>query len=107
MTNPPRQVLGSKPKRSNYGYLKSNSDALKARMEKLWNYEKRAPSRSEFHTLLKTMVCKTSRCCTERCKNRKRPNTFSKTEPHTWRIGFSKDGSKVAYAISEGGIGEK
>jgi prolyl oligopeptidase len=42
MINQPRQVLGSKPKRSNLRISQSNSvDALKARMEKLWNYEKK------------------------------------------------------------------
>jgi prolyl oligopeptidase len=43
--------------------------------------------------------------CTERCQRNRNgldPNTFLKTEPTSLGgLDFSKDGSKVAYAISE------
>ena len=96
-----------------YNYLKQIPfrDALKARMEKLWNYEKiGAPFKEGNYTY----YYKNNGLQNQSVLYRKDaagkeeifldPNTFSKDG--TTSLGgldFSKDGSKVAYAISEGG----
>ncbi|TRX01257.1 prolyl oligopeptidase family serine peptidase [Flavobacterium gawalongense] len=86
-------------------------DVLKARMEKLWNYEKiGAPFKEGNYTY----YYKNNGLQNQSVLYRKDvkgtetvfldPNTFSKDG--TTSLGgldFSKDGSKVAYAISEGG----
>jgi prolyl oligopeptidase len=86
-------------------------DALKARLEKLWNYEKiGAPFKEGNYTY----YYKNNGLQNQSVLYRKDakgtesifldPNTFSKDG--TTSLGgldFSKDGSKVAYAISEGG----
>ncbi|MFV8366918.1 prolyl oligopeptidase family serine peptidase [Flavobacterium sp. XS1P27] len=96
-----------------YGYLGQIPfrDALKARMEKLWNYEKIGAPFKEGNF---TYYYKNNGLQNQSVLYRKDakgtetvfldPNTFSKDG--TTSLGgldFSKDGSKVAYAISEGG----
>jgi prolyl oligopeptidase len=86
-------------------------DVLKARMEKLWNYEKIGAPFIEGNF---TYYYKNNGLQNQSVLYRKDakgtetifldPNTFSKDG--TTSLGgldFSKDGSKVAYAISEGG----
>ena len=86
-------------------------DALKARLEKLWNYEKIGAPFKEGNF---TYYYKNNGLQNQSVLYRKDakgtetvfldPNTFSKDG--TTSLGgldFSKDGSKVAYAISEGG----
>lgn len=96
-----------------YGYLEQIPfrDELKNRLEKLWNYEKiGAPSQEGKYTY----YSKNNGLQNQSVVYRKDaagkevvfldPNTFSKDG--TTSLGgmdFSKDGSKVAYAISEGG----
>ena len=86
-------------------------DALKSRMEKLWNYEKiGAPSKEGNYTYYSKNNGLQNQSVIYR-KDAKGvetvfldPNTFSKKG--TTSLGgldFSKDGSKVAYSISEGG----
>jgi prolyl oligopeptidase len=96
-----------------YGYLNQIPfrDALKNRMEKLWNYEKiGAPSKEGNFTY----YSKNDGLQNQSVMYRKDvagkeeifldPNTFSKDGTTSLGgIDFSKDGSKVAYAISEGG----
>ncbi|WP_370514384.1 MULTISPECIES: prolyl oligopeptidase family protein [unclassified Flavobacterium] len=96
-----------------YGYLNQIPfrDALKARMEKLWNYEKIGAPFKEGNF---TYYYKNNGLQNQSVLYRKDakgtetvfldPNTFSKDG--TTSLGgldFSKDGSKVAYAVSEGG----
>ncbi|WP_394346098.1 prolyl oligopeptidase family serine peptidase [Flavobacterium rhamnosiphilum] len=96
-----------------YGYLAQIPfrDALKTRMEKLWNYEKIGAPFKEGNF---TYYYKNNGLQNQSVLYRKDakgtetvfldPNTFSKDG--TTSLGgldFSKDGSKVAYAISEGG----
>jgi prolyl oligopeptidase len=96
-----------------YGYLNQIPfrDALKNRMEKLWNYEKiGAPSKEGNYTYfsknngLQNQSVVYRKDATGKEEVFLDPNTFSKDG--TTSLGgldFSKDGSKVAYAISEGG----
>ncbi|CAM3741274.1 prolyl oligopeptidase [Flavobacterium saliperosum S13] len=96
-----------------YGYLKQIPfrDAIKARMEKLWNYEKiSAPFKEGNYTYYyKNNGLQNQSVLYRKDASGKEeifldPNTFSKDG--TTSLGgldFSKDGSKVAYAISEGG----
>jgi prolyl oligopeptidase len=96
-----------------YGYLAQIPfrNVLKARMEKLWNYEKIGAPFKEGDF---TYYYKNNGLQNQSVLYRKDakgtetvfldPNTFSKDG--TTSLGgldFSKDGSKVAYAISEGG----
>lgn len=96
-----------------YGYLAQIPfrNVLKARMEKLWNYEKIGAPFKEGNF---TYYYKNNGLQNQSVLYRKDakgtetvfldPNTFSKDG--TTSLGgldFSKDGSKVAYAISEGG----
>jgi prolyl oligopeptidase len=86
-------------------------DALKARMEKLWNYEKiGAPTKEGNYTY----YSKNNGLQNQSVMYRKDakgvetvfldPNTFSKKGTTSLGgVDFSKDGSKVAYSISEGG----
>ena len=86
-------------------------DALKARMEKLWNYEKiGAPTKEGNYTY----YYKNNGLQNQSVMYRKDakgvetvfldPNTFSKKGTTSLGgVNFSKDGSKVAYSISEGG----
>ena len=86
-------------------------DVLKARMEKLWNYEKiGAPFKEgEFTYYYKNNGLQNQSVLYRKDAQGNEtifldPNTFSKDG--TTSLGgldFSKDGSKVAYAISEGG----
>jgi prolyl oligopeptidase len=86
-------------------------DELKKRMEKLWNYEKiSAPStEGKFTYYSKNNGLQNQSVIYRKDQNGKEevfldPNTFSKDG--TTSLGgldFSKDGSKAAYAISEGG----
>ncbi|WP_370566928.1 prolyl oligopeptidase family protein [Flavobacterium sp. PL002] len=96
-----------------YGYLDKIPfrDALKTRMEKLWNYEKiGSPSKEgNFTYFTKNNGLQNQSVVYRKDASGKEevfldPNTFSKDG--TTSLGgldFSKDGSKVAYAISEGG----
>jgi len=96
-----------------YGYLKQIPfrDAIKARMEKLWNYEKiSAPFKEGNYTYYyKNNGLQNQSVLYRKDASGKEeifldPNTFSKDG--TTSLGgldFSRDGSKVAYAISEGG----
>jgi prolyl oligopeptidase len=96
-----------------YGYLNQIPfrDALKTRMEKLWNYEKiGAPSKEGNFTYFSKNNGLQNQSVTYRkdAKGKEEvfldPNTFSKDGTTSLGgIDFSKDGSKVAYAISEGG----
>jgi prolyl oligopeptidase len=86
-------------------------DGLKARMEKLWNYEKiGAPTKEGNYTY----YYKNNGLQNQSVMYRKDakgvetvfldPNTFSKKGTTSLGgVNFSKDGSKVAYSISEGG----
>ncbi len=86
-------------------------NALKARMEKLWNYEKiGAPTKEGNYTY----YYKNNGLQNQSVMYRKDakgvetvfldPNTFSKKGTTSLGgVDFSKDGSKVAYSISEGG----
>jgi prolyl oligopeptidase len=86
-------------------------DALKTRMEKLWNYEKiGAPTKEGNYTY----YYKNNGLQNQSVMYRKDakgvetvfldPNTFSKKGTSSLGgVDFSKDGSKVAYSISEGG----
>ena len=86
-------------------------DALKARLEKLWNYEKiSAPFKEGNYTYYtKNNGLQNQSVIYRKDASGKEemfldPNTFSKDG--TTSLGgldFSRDGSKVAYSISEGG----
>jgi prolyl oligopeptidase len=96
-----------------YGYLEQIPfrDELKNRMEKLWNYEKiSAPFiEGDYTYYYKNNGLQNQSVLYRKDAAGKEeifldPNTFSKDG--TTSLGgldFSKDGSKVAYAISEGG----
>ena len=96
-----------------YGYLEQipYRNQLKTRMEKLWNYEKiSAPFKEGDYTYYyKNDGLQNQSVLYRKDKSGKEevfldPNTFSKDG--TTSLGgldFSKDGSLVAYAISEGG----
>ncbi|MRX66447.1 prolyl oligopeptidase family serine peptidase [Flavobacterium resistens] len=96
-----------------YGYLDKIPfrNELKTRMEKLWNYEKiGAPSKEgKFTYYSKNNGLQNQSVVYRKDQNGKEevfldPNTFSKDG--TTSLGgldFSEDGSKAAYAISEGG----
>jgi prolyl oligopeptidase len=96
-----------------YGYLNQIPfrAALKSRLEKLWNYEKiGAPSKEgNFTYFSKNNGLQNQSVMYRKDTNGKEevfldPNTFSKDGTTSLGgIDFSKDGSKVAYAISEGG----
>ena len=96
-----------------YGYLNQIPfrDALKNRMEKLWNYEKIGSPSKEGNF---TYYSKNNGLQNQSVMYRKDaagkeevfldPNTFSKDGTTSLGgIDFSKDGATVAYAISEGG----
>jgi prolyl oligopeptidase len=86
-------------------------DALKTRLEKIWNYEKiSAPfKKGNFIYYYKNNGLQNQAVLYRKDSNGKEeifldPNTFSKLG--TTSLGgvhFSKDGSKVAYSLSEGG----
>jgi prolyl oligopeptidase len=86
-------------------------DAYKARLEKLWNYEKySAPFREGEYTYFYKNNGLQNQSVLWRSKGTEEPevfldpNTFSKDGTTSLAdITFSKDGSKVAYQISEGG----
>ncbi|WP_426486678.1 prolyl oligopeptidase family serine peptidase [Flavobacterium sp. 2] len=96
-----------------YGYLDKIPfrDELKKRFEKLWNYEKiEAPYKEgKFTYYSKNNGLQNQSVVYRKDQNGKEevfldPNTFSKDG--TTSLGgldFSEDGSKAAYAISEGG----
>jgi prolyl oligopeptidase len=96
-----------------YGYLAQIPfrDVLKARMEKLWNYEKiSAPFKEgNFTYYYKNNGLQNQSVLYRKDKSGAEtvfldPNTFSKDGTTSLGgINFSKDGSKVAYSISEGG----
>ncbi len=86
-------------------------DALKARMEKLWNYEKiGAPFKEgNFIYYYKNNGLQNQSVLYRKDNKGKEevfldPNTFSKLGTSSLGgVNFSKDGSKVGYSISEGG----
>jgi prolyl oligopeptidase len=86
-------------------------DQLKSRMEKLWNYEKiSAPFKEGDYTYYyKNNGLQNQSVLFRKDKSGKEelfldPNTFSKDGTSSLGgISFSKDGSLVAYEISEGG----
>ncbi|MGO4773408.1 prolyl oligopeptidase family protein [Flavobacterium sp. W22_SRS_FK3] len=96
-----------------YGYLSQIPfrDALKARMEKLWNYEKiSAPfTEGKFTYYSKNNGLQNQSVIYRKDEKSKEevfldPNTFSKDGTTSLGgLNFSKDGNKAAYAISEGG----
>ena len=96
-----------------YGYLNQIPfrAALKSRLEKLWNYEKiGAPSQEGNFTYFSKNNGLQNQSVMYRKDTKGKeevfldPNTFSKDGTTSLGgIDFSKDGSKVAYAISEGG----
>jgi prolyl oligopeptidase len=85
--------------------------ALKTRLEKLWNYEKiSAPSKEGDFTYYYKNNGLQNQSVLYRKDNKGKeivfldPNTFSKLGTSSLgAVDFSKDGSKVAYSISEGG----
>lgn len=96
-----------------YGYLNQIPfrDALKQRMEKLWNYEKiSAPlTEGKFTYYSKNNGLQNQSVVYRKGEKGKDevfldPNTFSKDGTTSLgSLNFSKDGTKAAYAISEGG----
>lgn len=96
-----------------YGYLEQipYRNQLKSRMEQLWNYEKiSAPFKEgDFTYYYKNNGLQNQSVLYRKDKSGKEeifldPNTFSKDGTTSLGgINFSKDGSLVAYAISEGG----
>jgi len=96
-----------------YGYLEQipYRNQLKSRMEKLWNYEKiSAPFKEgDFTYYYKNNGLQNQSVLYRKDKAGKEkifldPNTFSKDGTTSLGgLNFSKDGSLVAYAISEGG----
>jgi prolyl oligopeptidase len=96
-----------------YDYLSKipYREAIKSRMEKLWNYEKIGSPNKEGNY---TYYYKNNGLQNQSVMYRKDakgvetvfldPNTFSKKGTTSLGgVDFSKDGSKVAYSISEGG----
>lgn len=96
-----------------YGYLEQipYRNQLKSRMEQLWNYEKiSAPFKEGDYTYYyKNNGLQNQSVLYRKDKSGKEeifldPNTFSKDGTTSLGgINFSKDGSLVAYSISEGG----
>ncbi|MFN7045317.1 MAG: prolyl oligopeptidase family serine peptidase [Flavobacterium sp.] len=96
-----------------YGYLEQipYRNQLKSRMEKLWNYEKiSAPFKEGDYTYYyKNNGLQNQSVLYRKDKTGKEeifldPNTFSKDGTTSLGgVNFSKDGSLVAYSISEGG----
>lgn len=96
-----------------YGYLEQipYRNQLKTRMEQLWNYEKiSAPFKEgNFTYYYKNNGLQNQSVLYRKDKSGKEeifldPNTFSKDGTTSLgEINFSKDGSLVAYSISEGG----
>jgi prolyl oligopeptidase len=86
-------------------------EALKTRLEKLWNYEKiSAPTKEGDFTYYYKNNGLQNQSVLYRKDNKGKeivfldPNTFSKLGTSSLgAVDFSKDGSKVAYSISEGG----
>lgn len=86
-------------------------DAIKQRMEKLWNYEKiSAPTKEGNYTYYyKNNGLQNQSVMYRKGKDGKEevfldPNTFSKDGTTSLaNVGFSKDGSLVAYSTSEAG----
>jgi prolyl oligopeptidase len=96
-----------------YNYLSKIPfrEALKARMEKLWNYEKIGAPKKEgnYAYYFKNNGLQNQSVMYRKDANGVEtvfldPNTFSKKGTTSLGgVDFSKDGSKVAYSISEGG----
>ena len=96
-----------------YGYLDKipYRNAIKERMEKLWNYEKIGSPFKEgkFTYFYKNDGLQNQSVLYRKDESGKEeifldPNTFSKDGTTSLGgVDFSRDGSKVAYAISEGG----
>lgn len=86
-------------------------DALKSRLEKLWNYEKIGAPFKEGHFIYyfkNNGLQNQSVLYRKDAKGKEEvfldPNTFSKLGTTSLgSVDFSKDGSKAAYSISEGG----
>ncbi len=96
-----------------FGYLNKIPfrDAIKDRLTQLWNYEKiGAPfKRGDYHYFYKNNGLQNQYVLYRQKHNEKPevfldPNKFSKDGTTSLgSLSFSKDGKKVAYAISEGG----
>lgn len=96
-----------------YGYLDQipYRDAIRARMEKIWNYERiSAPFKEGKYTYYyKNNGLQNQSVMYRKDENGKEeifldPNTFSADgSTSLGSVDFSRDGSKVAYSISEGG----
>ncbi len=96
-----------------FGYLNKIPfrDAIKDRLTQLWNYEKiGAPfKRGDYHYFYKNNGLQNQYVLYRQKNNEKPevfldPNKFSKDGTTSLgSLSFSKDGKKVAYAISEGG----
>jgi len=96
-----------------FGYLRNISfrEELKSRLEKMWNYEKfTAPHKEGAYTYFSRNDGLQNQFVLYRQKNNEQPEVF--LDPNkfssdgTTSLGemeFSKDGSMVAYSISEGG----
>ncbi len=96
-----------------FGYLNQipYRDQLKERLEKVWNYEKvGAPFKEGDYTYFYKNDGLQNQYVMYRFKEGEEPKVF--LDPNTFSedgtislgaVSFSKDGSKVAYAISEGG----
>ena len=96
-----------------FGYLNQISyrDELKERLEKVWNYEKvGAPFKEGEFTYFYKNDGLQNQYVIYRFKEGQEPEVF--LDPNTFSkdgtislgaVSFSKDGSKVAYSISEGG----
>jgi prolyl oligopeptidase len=86
-------------------------DQLKSRLEKMWNYEKfTAPQKEGAYTYFSRNDGLQNQYVIYRQKNNEEPEVF--LDPNKFsadgttslgEIEFTKDGSKVAYSISEGG----
>ena len=96
-----------------FGYLNSipYREDIKSRLEKLWNYEKiSAPTKKGDYTYFYKNDGLQNQSVLYRQKDDSDPEIF--LDPNTFAedgttslgsVSFTKDGSKVAYAISEGG----
>ena len=96
-----------------FGYLETIPDRedIKSRLEKMWNYEKyTAPQKEGAYTYFSRNNGLQNQFVIYRLKNNEDPEVF--LDPNNFsadgttslgEMEFTKDGSKVAYSISEGG----
>jgi prolyl oligopeptidase len=96
-----------------FGYLETipYREDIKSRLEKMWNYEKyTAPQKEGAYTYFSRNNGLQNQFVIYRMKNNEDPEVF--LDPNNFsadgttslgEMEFTKDGSKVAYSISEGG----